>query len=274
MGCLWAADAYRDVIHWLASYPKSGNTWARMLLTAYHYDGVIPSINDTPSTGDSAEVFYQAASIRPLSQLSPAERVLIRNAALLNMVAMCRYRPVVVKSHHANCQMFGVRMIPPEMTASAVYVVRDPRKVAPSFASHFGKTLDEAIETMSAQDEMICPESVEQYLASWDLHVQSWAGKDTGATLIKYEDMEKDPADALERMLVTYNIKLDPVRIDRAVLAADISKLRAQEAEAGFNEASAKAGGNFFSAKKETLTTAQTLRIENNHCDTMSSMGY
>lgn len=260
-------------IRWLASYPKSGNTWARLLLAAYHHDGHL-HINDTPSVGDVGEHFYQAATARQIGSLSGMEKALLRPAALLNLMAMTRYRPLVVKTHFANIELHGQRMIPPELTFRAIYVVRDPRDLAPSAARHFGRTLDETIADLRDETRCIGPaKRVPHIVSSWSNHVRSWSAGDPETTLVRYEDMVADTCDALERMLVTVNITPDAERIERAVEACRMERVKKSEAAIGFREASAKAG-EFFGATTETLSESQRLEVENDHGEMMEAVGY
>lgn len=260
------------MINWLASYPKSGNTWARLLLGSYHHDAPC-NINDTPSTGDVAEQYYQAATCRQLSSLTLPERAMIRPAALLNLIAMTRYRPLVVKTHFANAELFGCRMIPPELSGRAVYLVRDPRDIVPSFARHMGVDLDTMIANLRNDSYAIGHENSSHVLSSWSNHVKSWGSGSPETTLVKYEDMKADPCDALERMLVTFNVRPDEQRIERAVEACHLSRLKEREKSQGFNEQSKKAG-EFFGATTEKLSESQRRQIENDHAEMMEEMGY
>lgn len=261
-------------IHWLASYPKSGSTWARMLLQAYHRDAA-PDINDFgPVVGDTARHHYQAASVVPVGDLSKRQQAFLRWAALHNLEHATRFRPLVAKTHHANIDILGVRMIPPPMSGRSVYLVRDPRDVAPSFARHMGKTLDQAIYCMADEEHCIGNDGhLWHFLSSWSNHVRSWGAGEPEVTLVRFEDMVADTADALERMLVTYNIRPDAARIERAVAACHIDRLREQEAEHGFIEVSPKAG-RFFGGTQGRLTDEQRRVIENQHGEMMAAAGY
>lgn len=266
----------RGVITWLASYPKSGSTWARMLLTAYHNDGHL-DINDTVTTGDVAIQWYQSASVIPVPRMSQKARVLLRYAALLNMIACTRHRPLVAKTHHANAELYGVRLIPPQLTSRAIYIVRDPRDVAPSLARHMGKTVDEAIGDMADPNHAIgSDQEVPHLLTTWSDHVKSWGAGDPEVVLVRYEDLVLDAADALERMLVTCNVRPKQSRIYRAVEACEVERLAEQEAAIGFSERS-KQCERFFGAGKgwrNELTPEQVARIESDHGEMMAKMGY
>jgi hypothetical protein len=264
------------MISWLASYPKSGNTWARLLLSAYHHDGPA-NINDAIGTGDANRVMYQSACVRPITMLSRSEQVLLRPAALLNMLYMNQHRPLVTKTHFANCELFGVRMVPPAMTQGAVYLVRDPRDVAVSLSKHYGKTIDEAIDMMADEQRHIGgDDEITHMLSTWSNHVKSWGSGEPEVTLVKYEDMIADTADALERMLLTFGINPDAARIERAVAACELDRLKSQEDARGFKEASKKADRFFGDGEgwREVLSDEQLRRVQKDHGKMMVEIGY
>lgn len=261
------------MIHWLASYPKSGSTWARLLLTAYHRDGYV-DINDAIIAGDVNDRWYQAASVLCLRDMSIKETSLIRNAALLNLIGSVRYRPLVVKTHFANIELFDVRMIPPQMSSRSIYIARDPRDIVPSFARHLGKGIDETIDVMDSEMHRIGEDGkVSHVLSSWSNHVRSWGSGDPEVLLVRYEDMKADPCDALDKMLTQVGVKTEPDRVQRAVEACELHRLKEQEKNAGFVEASRKAG-DFFGATKDCLTPEQRLKVENAHEQMMTEIGY
>lgn len=264
------------MIHWLASYPKSGSTWARMLVQAYHHDAD-PDINGYgPVVGDSARAFYQAASSHPITELSQRQLLWLRWAALVNLEATTRFNPLVVKTHHARVDVLGVHMIPEPMSGRSVYLVRDPRDVAPSWAKHCGKSLDDAIADLRHDTFCIGDKGRPRHmLSSWSNHVRSWGAPAAyRVTLVRYEDMVRDPADALERILVTVNVRPDAERIERAVRRCSRERLQAQERELGFGEASEKTPDGFFDPTPARLSEGQRRQVETDHYEMMEAMGY
>ena len=135
-----------DKIRWIASYPKSGNTWVRCFLQAY-LTGKL-DINDLNLTmGDSSPFDYQGCSVAPLGALSSYEAAWYRPAALFNMCV--RHKGLILKTHNANVKVNGISLIPEFMTHSAVYVVRDPRAVCLSHSKHMGIDVEKSIYSMN-----------------------------------------------------------------------------------------------------------------------------
>lgn len=122
---------------WLASFPKSGNTWLRCLLEAYRRNGVL-DINDIRfSHSDGGGTLMQGVSPMPLQHLDFNSQMLLRPAAIFNQ--LCRLtKPIYVKTHSANIQPDGLPpCIPEQWTERAVYVMRDPRSVVLSMSRFF-----------------------------------------------------------------------------------------------------------------------------------------
>src|SRR5210317_304634 len=86
-------------INWLTSYPKSGNTWVRFLLTAYKFEHL--NINDNLAyvVADTSAYFYNSLSPIPLERLPEEGFLFLRYTVLMHMIASRRYDPMFLKSH-------------------------------------------------------------------------------------------------------------------------------------------------------------------------------
>jgi len=168
-------------IYWLASYPKSGNTWFRSFLFNLQQDGDAPADINELSTGSIAsargwldEVLgFDTAELHPdeVDRLRPAVyRWALRNAEV-------GYH----KIHDAyTLTQDGEPLVSREATRGALYIVRNPLDVAPSAANHWHLSLDETIARMGQHDMALArthkglPDQVRQKLQSWSQHVLSW----------------------------------------------------------------------------------------------------
>jgi hypothetical protein len=169
----------------------------------------------------------------------------------------------------------------------AIVIVRDPRDVAPSFANHSGTNIDEAIRFMNDAESAFCAKpgrlhnQLRQQLPGWSGHAASWLDQtDIPIHLIRYEDMQADTAGTLARALAFARRPASEEEIRRAVVFADFSQLKAQEAEKGFREAPRpRPDGRFFrrgqsGAWRDELTPEQVTAIENEHAPMMRRLGY
>ena len=267
------------MINWLASYPKSGSTWVRLLLQGYWFNTV--DINNLISaTGDLKLCHYQNVTGKSVDKLEPAEIICLRAAALMQIIETWPLRPLVVKTHFANLYFDEMPVIPFRMTKRAFYIVRDPRDVAISYANHFGCDIDFAIDSMVDDTKSIGdPDShFKHVLTSWSGHVDSWlSDKPYPVHLIRYEKLQENPGEVLGNILDKMELDPDPERIARAVELTEFSKMKAQEEKDGFKEAP-KERTFFREGKtgnwKDVLTDIQAARINQHHSVLMKKLGY
>ena len=258
-------------IYWLASYPKSGNTWVRAFLSAY-LDGHANINAMGRVTGDNNPYFYSALAPCPLEDMTDYEVLAMRNATLCHILRSAKMEPLILKTHHACANMDDISLIPQGLTDRAVYVVRDPRAVALSFAKHFGKTIDEAIKGMNNSKYIIHDDRLVHVVGSWSDHVKSWVTDHPFKVgVVPYEDLWEGRFSAFRGILGYYSFTLDDDRIRDAIKMCSLSKLRKQEEEHGFTEK--KKQERFFDHGgdkwKEILTKDQQQLILDQHGEVM-----
>jgi hypothetical protein len=286
---------------WLASYPKSGNTWFRMLVANLSATDKPVDINDLPERGAiaSARVVFDHLTLMDSGLLTHDEidrlrpRVyeeLRRGEADDEYDALDATETVrFVKTHDAyTLTDAGEPLLAgPRGAHSAVLIVRDPRDVAPSFASHNRSTVDDAIAFMCDPAAALSSKTdrqqsqLRQQLPGWSGYHESWLGQtDIPLHLIRYEDMHADTEKMLRRALAFAGRDASDEQIARAVAFARFDELKKQEDERGFREAPhARPGGNFFrrgetGAWRSELTAEQVERIEAAHAPMMQRLGY
>jgi len=267
-------------INWIASFPKSGNTWARLLMDAYFLEDV--DINDIQTSHGDSNARYHAIDNLPPTRFSPTIQAMLRPTALVKMVVEHenhgKATPLFLKTHVANVRFAGIDLIPRELTNSVLYLVRDPRDVVPSYAAHMGLSYDKAIDSM-ANEWLLLTRSdkhqVDGMVCSWGQNVRSYTNANALNTgLVKFEDLKQAPAQALTYMLKHIGIdEPDPARVKKAVEMTRLSKLKAQEDAEGFGERSDK-GEQFFGKKHKPLTVKQRRRVEKVFGPEMRLLGY
>lgn len=271
-------------ITWLASYPKSGNTWLRCLLQAYRCNGYL-DINDMHTgIGDSSACFTAAVSPLDLTDLGERGQWLLRPAALLNAL-MAMKPPRMLKTHYANVTISGLpAFIPPELTQRAIYIVRDPRSVVLSLSRFFNISTEKAVEQMANKNfqvgEYDSGIQIPQVVSSWSNNIKSWISQTIYPVHVaRYEDMMIDPAKELREVLDFIGIEPDSERIERSVEAAQLSRVRKEESDHGFNEYSRKPLPTAFFGEggtrwQQELGKKWIAKIEEDHGDMMRELGY
>lgn len=237
-------------ILWLASYPKSGNTWVRIFLENLFRNGSEPvSINDlnVVSVGDAQRDLYQSVSDRSIDGLSDED--LDRLRPLVQRKLAGRPETSIVKTHNRIGFVGEVPLISLEHTMGAIYVVRNVFDVAVSFAAHYDGTMDQVVDGL-CRDSMHTPTTraaIVQYLGPWGEHYLSWTkGIDGFAPLVlRYEDLRARPFKEFSRVVKFLNIPAAPERVKKAIRFSSFDEVSRQEKRGGFRER-VRADQNFF----------------------------
>lgn len=270
-------------ILWLASYPKSGNTWVRAFLANLFWGGPGPlPINELNrfAVSDHRVVDYEALTGRPYDEIEDAEINRLRPQAQ-RRIADSRPDTVLCKTHSRIAVLEGSPTIEPSVTSGAIYVLRNPLDVAPSYAAHFGVDLDTAIDLLCDPGNHMPRHGrlTFQYLGNWQEHAASWLDA-PGLTpyLMRYEDMLTSPRDAFAGLTRFLGLTPTPQRFDRALRACAFEELRRQEEQAGFVERSPNSE-RFFRAGKaggwtEIYRPEQVERLVAGCAEGMRRFGY
>lgn len=287
---------------WLASYPRSGNTWFRLLLA-----------NLSAKDGKPVDINALWGRSGIASARAPFDYLLLIDSGLLTHDEADALRPRVyeelasgaqddeydepqaappihfVKVHDAyTLTPKGEPLLAGRRGAeAAIVIVRDPRGVAPSLAAHHGGNIDNAVAFMKSTKAMYCgregrqDNQLRQRFPGWGGHIASWLDQtDIPVHLVRYEDLTADTAGTLRRALAFVGEPADAQDIARAVEFAAFARLQEQEREKGFREAPRPGPhGQFFRRGKaggwrEELTPEQVARIEAEHGPMMLRLGY
>ncbi|EDM69440.1 sulfotransferase [Roseobacter sp. AzwK-3b] len=261
-------DLHRII--WLASYPKSGNTWMRSLLAHYFMPkGAAPDINNLRqfTTGDSRADFFAAADGGTYTAQGIEDWLRVRPKAL-RLIAGSKPNHHFVKTHCQAIEFLGEPLIPNDVTAAAIYILRNPFDVALSYARHMNVDLDTAIERMGAPDNvMSSPNHTYDVLGRWDDHIDTWANaQGLSVHVVRYEDLLTKPGPTMRKLLERFlRVKVDQPKLAYAIKSTSFEAMRRQEEKLGFAER--PAGMAQFFAKgqagawREDMTPAQVARV-------------
>lgn len=269
---------------WLASYPKSGSTWLRAFLHNYILEPDEPyAINRLMdlTVGESGASRYRKYDPRPASRFSIAD---VQRMRPLVHHDLTRTQPnhVFVKTHNASLLVDGVPLVTPDVTAGAIYIVRDPRDVALSFSHHLGRSVDKTIAFMADPAAATGGTDTKVYerLSSWSVHVHFWT-RHTNPLLhvVRFEDMLAAPDEAFAAIIRFLGEEPQAERLARAIRFSRFDELGSQEKRAGFIEQPAESNAPFFRVGRSgqwraTLTPSQRLRLERDHGEIMRRFGY
>ena len=282
------ADPKQPCIVWIASYPKSGNTWTRIFL--YHLERIM---NGRPREKDelnqvSLHVPYEARQVRLFEKFlgRPIQTATHRQVAAVRprvqaAIAENAGRMVLLKTHCLLGPAFGVPLISPDVSAGAIYLVRDPRDVVVSLAAHFSLPIDEAIAMAGSHygDKAGARDKAYEVWGTWSEHVNSWTARPHDAVLVvRYRDLVANPLEQFAAIARHLRWQPTPQQLAAAVELSSFDMLSKLEAKRGFRER-AKQQERFFRKGKvgdwrRALTQAQANRIVTTHGAVMARFGW
>lgn len=274
-------------IVWIASYPKSGNTWTRAFLhnlikiTSGEAAGEqdINAMNEYSTWDITLEMYEKLLGKNP-READRAEIAAVR-PRVQEMIAEHTDGLSFVKTHNALMIDRGVPTINSAVTSGAIYIIRNPLDVAISYAHHMGTSIDEALEHMERKglETKMTEKSVYEVYGSWSEHVLSWTRKPNRAVYVmRYEDMISDPNKVFGALARHLLMLPTDQQLSEAIELSSFERLKKQESEGGFRERPKVAKQFFREGKanqwKQVLTRSQIRRIIDAHQVQMRRFGY
>jgi len=269
-------------IIWLASYPKSGNTWVRAFLHNLLVNSPEPvDINSLHhfTLGEGNARLYHKFDPRPLTTLSESEVMALR-PKVHELLTQASPDSVFVKTHHFLGEVEGMPLISMDHTAGAIYIVRNPLDVVISYSSHFGLSIDRAIEELANNGTGSKPSdrNARQYYGSWSLNVSSWTQNAVQALhVVRYEDMQDRAFECFTGVAQFLGLSPPRERLERAISNSSFGALQAQEETRGFVERTEHT--RFFrkgrsGAWEAVLSEQQVAQVVSDHREQMARFGY
>ncbi len=276
------------MIIWLASYPKSGNTWVKLFLSAYLG-------NHNTSTPFNINKMLIPFSLFPTNNLiknfkfdfSNFENIAEHWIQMQEHLNLSNRENIFVKTHNAMCTINGNKFTNKQNSLGAIYLVRDPRDIIISYSSFLKKSYDAVVtHLLNSQSFEKSYINGKQYnftlTGSWSDNYNSWKNyKVIEVLIIKYEDMISDTQNTFTKIIKYLNkidnVKIDNEKIKNCINITSFKNLRKIEEEKGFIE---KGVGEFFFRKgkvgdwKEKLNQDLVKKIEEKFKKEMQELNY
>tara|TARA_Y100000816_G_scaffold260141_1_gene216192 strand:+ start:1784 stop:2617 length:834 start_codon:yes stop_codon:yes gene_type:complete len=232
------------LIIWIASYPKSGNTWVRSIISSYFFS----------KTGNFDFSLLKNISLYPSPKYfknkinNPGEVSYFWEESQKNIIQ--KQKEIFLKTHNALVAINNKNFTSEKTTLGAIYIVRDPRNILSSLKNHYDfKDYNETLEFMKNKKKYIWDIrrkndfSGFQFLGSWPDHYKSWTqNKNIKTLLVKYEDLEKDcyltSHKLIEFILLLKGQKnmVDENKLFKSIETTKFDVLRKKELASGFDE--------------------------------------
>ncbi len=190
---------------WIASYPKSGNTWLRFMLYSALY-GPPKSSADVPT---KIQDIHRKMPTNPDSS-----------------------GPTYMKTH------FELTSQHPRLseTDRAIHIIRNPRDVMLSTINYRKLTSSDTNQVLKkhyAKSFMTLrgdPDFAKMGFGTWASHARSWRNTDRFPVLpLSYEELKADPKSQLIKILEFLEIHKTPDEITEALTASSFDSMRALE---------------------------------------------
>ncbi len=245
------------MIIWIASYPKSGNTYLRSFLASYYFS------HDGKFSFEQLLKIHQFPNMK-FSKIKSATKEEASKNWIFNQNSFFDKKNInLVKTHNCLSPFKSNNFTTKNESLGAIYIVRDPRNVITSLTHHYSLNYNEAFKHMIDEESSLLEKSHEMdhsnftYLNSWSNHYKSWKNNSSFKVLfIKYEDLQKDKENIFKNVILFINkltkrdLKIDDNKFLNSIKSTNFSNLKNKELNEGFEESvySNKTGKkiNFF----------------------------
>ena len=228
------------MIIWLASYPKSGNTYVRAFLSAYYFSEngqfdfkLIPKIKQFPDI----EFFDQK-----INNIEEASKQWIPAQKKINQDRKIKF----FKTHSCLANYKGNEFTSSETSLGAIYIVRDPRNVLTSIKNHFSLDNDEALKMITDKDRGLISNNGSHasysFISSWSNNYLSWLrNKQFRRLFVKYEDLLTNKYETFRDIIVFSNTlmnrteNVDKSKLQKAIETTNFDILKNKEVSESFD---------------------------------------
>ena len=230
------------MISWIASYPKSGNTFIRSFLASYLF-------SDTGKF--DFDLLYNILQF-PSLKFSKTDLFSKKDAAqnwIYNQNFFFNNKDTFLKTHNTLIEFEGYKFTSPKQTKGAIYIVRDPRNVVLSMSHHYSLTYEESFEKMINNEASLLEKTFNNdhsnftFLGSWSNHYKSWRDNNEFKFLfLKYEDFEENAEKEFKKILsFIYELKnekfiINDKKFSNALKSTNFTNLKNKENIYGFEE--------------------------------------
>ena len=280
------------MIVWLASYPKSGNTWIRSFIYSllFSSDGN-PKLDKLNQINQFPSVYYLKNFVKNFKSINEIKNNWITGQEAINLSNKITF----LKTHHALCTIGKDTFTNIHNTAGVIHIVRDPRNVITSIKYHYSKKdyleakefLFDKGRTIGLLPDNIKNNDVVTFIGSWKDNYNSWKKFKKNYLILKYENLLNNPKDEFKKLtfFLKNNLKLNfnEEKIDEIIKLNSFENLKRQEEIHGFEESvkdkSTGKNKKFFNLGpkndwKNLLDDKIRKEIENKFDQEMIELGY
>ncbi len=235
------------MIIWLASYPKSGNTWIRTFISSiiFSKDG-ISNFNNLEKIPQYPMRRHFHNLVENFQNINEIKKNWIISQEKMNLDNKIKF----LKTHHVNCKIGADNFTNHDNTKGVIYIVRDPRNVVTSIKNHFSlNTYNDAKKFIFddhrwlgfiSDKNKIRDNKLPTLISSWNINYKSWQNMSENFLLIRYEDLIMDPDKEFTKIVKflssILNIEFNKNKITEAIKTSSFDNLKKLEKSGLFGE--------------------------------------
>ena len=238
------------MIIWIASYPKSGNTYLRSFISSYYFSkkgkfdfNLLLNILQFPSLKFTKKNIFSEDE-------ASQNWIFNQNQFFLNN------KVHFIKTHNSLDEFKGNKFTSNQQTLGAIYIVRDPRNILTSLTHHYSLNYEQAYKKIMDKNASLLEKSLNNdhsnftFLGSWSNHYKSWKNTKEFKTLfIKYEDLEDNKYETFKKVVNFINrikskeLKIDEKKLLNSIRSTNFTNLKNKEQNEGFEESVISSNG-------------------------------
>ena len=230
------------MIIWLASYPKSGNTWVRILISSIiKFKEIDP--NNPFALTDKIESYPNIKHFSGLVKDIKNPGEIIQNWVNSQDKLNLEKKIKIFKTHNLLGSFGKYSFTNTNNTAGVIHIVRDPRNIISSLKNHFSlEDIYAAKKFILAKDNWVYGQTgvLPTFVSSWKMHYLSWKNFPNNYLLIKYEDLLKNPKNEIKKIYnylkKFFQLDLKDKDLDKILKLSTFENLKKKEKEGKFKE--------------------------------------
>ncbi len=277
-----------DKIIWIASYPKSGNTFLRFLISSLIYSDDGNFDFDIIKNIRQFDIYKYFSFVENLNYADSKNLDKLDIISKYWLEAQKKFfnveKKFIFKTHSANLKVNGYNYTDENRTLGLIYIVRDPRDIVISYSHHTGTSIDYNINKLFDNKVTLLNSKrrIKVILSRWDTHIKSWSLLNVKKYIIKYEDLinntEKHFLELIDfiRKDLKIQFKLNSKKFNNIITNTSFKKLQENENIIGFDEVYK---GKFFRKGlskqwENILSEDQNIKIKKEFYITLKKFNY
>jgi len=280
------------MIIWLASYPKSGNTWVRSIISSllFSKDGNVKDFRHLKNIDQYPTKKYFNGLVKNFDDGVEIQKNWISSQKIINKNKKIKF----FKTHHLYCKYGENAFTDAVNTLGVIHIVRDPRDLIHSLKHHWSLSDDDEAMNKLFDEQNATGIKIEDdkdysfpvMISSWKNHYNSWKKIKKNYLLVKYEDLIDNPRIQI-MLIIKYlqkfiKFEINDEKIQNIIKTTSFDNFKNLEKRGLFEESNLNQSGQFktffnqgpYKNWKQSLDRNISYKIESNFLDEMKELNY